>query len=135
MNDIQNERHTFLIAYDIRDPKRLIKVHKAVSRRAFALQYSLFVADLDANGINELKQAISACASKQEDDVRVYLLRQDSIGAWQGQLPTDEYVNLFGSPAANLARRLRDTPWGRSKREKEFVSLDAKRNKWKTKKE
>ena len=33
----------YLLAYDIANPKRLVKVHRQVSRRGLALQYSVFL--------------------------------------------------------------------------------------------
>ena len=33
----------FLLAYDIANPKRLVKVHRQVSKRGLALQYSVFL--------------------------------------------------------------------------------------------
>ena len=33
----------YLLAYDIANPKRLVKVHRQVSKRGLALQYSVFL--------------------------------------------------------------------------------------------
>lgn len=41
-------RRRYLVAYDIRDPKRLRRVHSAVRDHGERLQYSLYVCDLDA---------------------------------------------------------------------------------------
>lgn len=40
------KRHRFLVAYDVRDAKRLRRVHKAVSGAGDVLQYSVFICDL-----------------------------------------------------------------------------------------
>ena len=104
------ERQIWLIAYDIREPRRLRRVHKFVSRNAFALQYSLFAADLDARGVAAIISGLEARARTGVDDVRLYALPKRVRGAWQGPLPNTGDVDIFGSPAATLARRLRDGP-------------------------
>ncbi|MDQ6950002.1 MAG: CRISPR-associated endonuclease Cas2 [Actinomycetota bacterium] len=40
-------RRRFLVAYDIRDPKRLREVHSGMKRFGYPLQYSVFICDLD----------------------------------------------------------------------------------------
>jgi len=40
-------RRRYVVAYDIRDPKRLRKVHKTMKGFGWAMQYSVFVCDLD----------------------------------------------------------------------------------------
>ena len=41
-------RKRVLAAYDIRDPKRLRRVHRLMKGYGYALQYSVFVCDLSA---------------------------------------------------------------------------------------
>ena len=41
-------RKRYLVAYDIREDKRLRRVHKTMKGYGWALQYSVFVCDLDA---------------------------------------------------------------------------------------
>jgi CRISPR-associated protein Cas2 len=40
-------RQRYLVAYDIRDPVRLRRVHATMRGYGFALQYSVFICDLD----------------------------------------------------------------------------------------
>lgn len=40
-------RRTFIVTYDIREPKRLRKVHRACKNHGTHLQYSVFECDLD----------------------------------------------------------------------------------------
>jgi CRISPR-associated protein Cas2 len=42
------QRYRYLVAYDISDPVRLTKVRKRVKGYGDAMQYSVFVCDLDA---------------------------------------------------------------------------------------
>lgn len=104
-------RRTCLIAYDIRDEKRLRRVHKFVSRHARALQYSLFVADLDEAGLAVLIAGLTERADPRADDVRIYALHGATTGAWKGPLPEGDGTWLFGSPAFCLAERFSAAPW------------------------
>ena len=40
-------RKRYLVAYDIRDDKRLRQVHKTMKAYGWAMQYSVFICDLD----------------------------------------------------------------------------------------
>ena len=40
-------RRRYVVAYDIREPKRLRQVHSAMKAFGYPLQYSVFVCDLD----------------------------------------------------------------------------------------
>ena len=42
------KRKRYLVAYDIREDKRLRRVHKTMKGYGWSLQYSVFVCDLDA---------------------------------------------------------------------------------------
>ncbi len=72
-----------LIAYDIRDPQRLGKVHRYLRRQALPVQYSVFVAPLTAEGARRLLAGLGRIVSA-EDDVRIYALgrgfRLETIG-------------------------------------------------------
>jgi CRISPR-associated protein Cas2 len=41
---VKRQRH--LVAYDVRDPKRLRKVHRLMQGHGMSIQYSVFVCDL-----------------------------------------------------------------------------------------
>jgi len=64
----------YLICYDIRDPKRLIKLHNYLKRVALPLQYSLFLLE----GNTKLKTQCMLSASKiinpKVDDLRCYVI-------------------------------------------------------------
>ena len=102
---------TWLIAYDIRDIKRLRSVHRYLSRNAHALQYSLFVTDTDQAGLIAIQSELERRAKAGVDDIRIYALRPETYGAWAGLLPESDDVWIFGSTAARLARHWRDNPW------------------------
>ena len=48
-------RKRYLVAYDIRDDKRLRQVHKTMKGYGWSLQYSVFVSDLDTMELLAMK--------------------------------------------------------------------------------
>lgn len=64
-------RHRYLLAYDIKDAKRLRKVHKEILGYGWAMQYSVFIADLDRIELLALKQALGDVINHKEDTVAV----------------------------------------------------------------
>ena len=62
-------RRRYLVAYDIRDPKRLRQVHKVVKGFGFAMQYSVFVCDLDARERASLMELLLKVADTRIDSV------------------------------------------------------------------
>jgi len=105
-----NNHQTWLIAYDIRCPKRLRKIHKFLSQTGHALQYSLFAADLTLTQVEQVKHELSKIADASTDDVRMYQLSQNVSGNWLGPLPLHSDINLHGSIAGNLALILSKNP-------------------------
>ena len=62
-------RTRYLVSYDISDPKRLRQVHKTVKNFGWAMQYSVFICDLDAVEMLLLKQGVGAIIHHGEDSV------------------------------------------------------------------
>ncbi|RMF21205.1 MAG: CRISPR-associated endonuclease Cas2 [Deltaproteobacteria bacterium] len=65
---------TYLIAYDITDPKRLRRIHRFMRRRAIPLQYSVFIASLTPGRLDELLLGAGRLIDELHDDVRCYAL-------------------------------------------------------------
>jgi CRISPR-associated protein Cas2 len=62
----------WLIAYDIRAPDRLARLHRWLTRRAAPVQYSVFVGRYDAKEIDWISGAILRIIDARVDDVRLY---------------------------------------------------------------
>lgn len=62
-------RRRFLIAYDIRDPKRLRQVCKVSQKYGDRLQYSVFVCDLNPTELIHAKADIEDTMLMTEDSV------------------------------------------------------------------
>ncbi len=62
----------FLIAYDVRCPKRLARLHRFLAERCVAVQYSVFAAYGDHRWAARLALEISKYIDCRQDDVRIY---------------------------------------------------------------
>lgn len=69
-----NETRTWLIAYDITCPKRLVRIHRYLKTVAVPVQYSVFVAEETSAGIQRIRNALAQKINPKTDDVRIYPL-------------------------------------------------------------
>lgn len=70
----QNTPKLHLLAYDIADPVRLQRVHRAVRQIGLPLQYSVFLVPARAAELDALLRELHALIVDAEDDIRVYPL-------------------------------------------------------------
>jgi CRISPR-associated protein Cas2 len=86
----------FLLAYDIANPKRLVKVHRQVSKRGLALQYSVFLLLDTPAGLDRLLGQLDRIIDGREDDIRVYPLPANLDAEHFGRQFLPEGVRLLG---------------------------------------
>ncbi len=67
-------KQTYLICYDIKDPKRLSKVYNLLRGIAIHIQYSVFCYSFEYNELIELKNKLKSLINEKEDDIRIYPL-------------------------------------------------------------
>ncbi len=65
------KRRRRVVAYDIREQKRLRQVHKILKGYGEALQYSVFVCDLTTRELVEMKWQLSEIIHQIEDQVLI----------------------------------------------------------------
>lgn len=70
------ERLRYLVAYDVRHPRRLRRVHKVAKDYGYPLQYSIFVCDLTKIELITLKSDLAAEANLTEDSIAIFELGQ-----------------------------------------------------------
>ena len=63
------KRHRYLVAYDIRDPRRLHAVHRSLKGYGWSMQFSVFICDLDMAEVLELKGGIEDIIDRSVDSV------------------------------------------------------------------
>lgn len=74
-------RVRYVVAYDIRDSRRLRRVHQVVKDFGFPLQYSVFICDLTAVDLVGLRGALIQEAKLTEDSIAILDLgRPDGRG-------------------------------------------------------
>ena len=69
-----NQTRTWLIAYDIADPKRLARLHRYITTIAIPVQYSVFVTVASDHRIRCIADDINSRIDQKADDVRIYPL-------------------------------------------------------------
>jgi CRISPR-associated protein Cas2 len=92
----------YLIAYDIREPKRLGRVHRYLKRIGLALQYSVFVVRLTERQLDRVMRGLSRLIDPRCDDVRAYPVPADPDWLWLGRqaLPEEVYLLVHSRPGA-----------------------------------
>jgi CRISPR-associated protein Cas2 len=93
MADSQNG--LYLIAYDIADPRRLSRVHRALKKQGLPVQYSVFTVVMKRKALLRLLEYVEQLIEPAEDDIRCYRLpeRTDINALGQQYFPED--VMLF----------------------------------------
>ena len=62
-------RRRYLVAYDIRDDRRLRLVHRRMKEFGYPLQYSVFICDLDAREKITMRSAVGAAIHHRTDSI------------------------------------------------------------------
>lgn len=66
------ERTRYLLAYDIRDPRRLRRVHQVAKSWGYPLQYSVFICDLTKSELLMMKSDIRSEMNVTQDSVGIF---------------------------------------------------------------
>ncbi|HEY9722888.1 MAG TPA: CRISPR-associated endonuclease Cas2 [Oscillatoriaceae cyanobacterium] len=66
------DRTRYLLAYDIRDKRRLRRVHQVAKAWGYPLQYSVFVCDLTRSELLLMKRDLSDEMSTTQDSVSLF---------------------------------------------------------------
>jgi CRISPR-associated protein Cas2 len=69
-----NRTKLYLLAYDIADPARLQRVHRAVRQAGIPLQYSVFLVPARPHELDNLLLLLDGLIEDAVDDIRVYPL-------------------------------------------------------------
>lgn len=98
-------RRTWLIGYDIASPRRLRRVARLLEKRAFRLQYSLFVGCWTGREFEALWAALEELIHARRDDVRAWPVAEKAdLELWGMGWPQDILLGHLGS--ASLRRIL-----------------------------
>lgn len=89
----------WLIGYDIADPKRLGRVHRAMVSRATPIEYSIFLYIGSEKGLSECLATVTALIDPKTDDVRCYPLPSRGLQERIGRATLPEGIQWTGLPA------------------------------------
>ncbi|PID64634.1 MAG: CRISPR-associated endonuclease Cas2 [Gammaproteobacteria bacterium] len=98
----RNRKKWYVIAYDIRNEKRLRRLHYYLKKEAVALQKSVFLLSADAEGRNRVKAEIKSRVNNREDDVRIYpVFNPDTL--WVAGLQRTSLSGLYGGSSGQVS--------------------------------
>lgn len=80
---MRNKKQWYLLAYDIRNPRRLQRTYACVKKHGIRLQKSVFLLKADNQELQSLKKALLQRVHAREDDVRIYPVRHPGV-LWAG---------------------------------------------------
>lgn len=91
------EAAVWVIAYDIRCPRRLRRVHGYLKTEAIWLQYSVFATTADAQRLGTIRAALDELIDEKVDDVRIYRVPKSPSLVTIGQHGLPEGIALLAS--------------------------------------
>ncbi|MDR3214561.1 MAG: CRISPR-associated endonuclease Cas2 [Azoarcus sp.] len=91
---------SWVIGYDVADPKRLNRVHRVMLNRATPIEYSIFLYCGTENGLDECLQSVSALIDPRADDVRCYPLPQRGFQERIGRATLPAGIHWTALPAS-----------------------------------
>lgn len=86
--------HNWLVAYDIADEKRLVRLHRYIKKRAVPVQYSVFLMRATHSAMERVVSEMEQLIDLSRDDVRVYLLPAQIDVETRGRQPLPDEVYL-----------------------------------------
>jgi CRISPR-associated protein Cas2 len=84
-----------LLCYDIRDPKRLQKVHREVKKVGMPLQYSVFYIEMNNDEVSRLLKKLTTIIDTSRDDIRVYAISRFDDIAMLGAPFLEDGIQVF----------------------------------------
>ena len=68
---METRRRRYLVAYDIREKRRLHQVHRTVKGFGWSMQYSVFLCDLDSMELIDLKIQLAEIIDHWSDSIAI----------------------------------------------------------------
>jgi len=94
------KHHWYLIAYDVRDERRLKRLHSYLRKQATAVQKSVFALYTDAAGLAEVERGLRARADPKVDDLRLYAI-PGPAALWAAGAQARAFAGLYGPQGAS----------------------------------
>lgn len=88
-------KHWYLIAYDVRDAKRLRKVHYYLRKQALAVQKSVFIIHADRETLAAVQDGLRRRVVERDDDLRLYAI-PGPASLWAAGQQAQRLAGLYG---------------------------------------
>ena len=88
-------RRSYLLCYDIADPRRLSRIHRICGEFGISFQYSVFLMELEEEEVDALLERIEGIIDHNEDDVRLYPIQSKKAIVTLGEPLLPEEIHLF----------------------------------------
>jgi CRISPR-associated protein Cas2 len=87
----RHDTQNWLVTYDIADPRRLLRVHRALKKEGTPMQYSVFWVQASRLRMEAIMAQLAGLIDKREDDVRSYPIPLNawSVSLGNSMLPKD----------------------------------------------
>lgn len=95
----RNAPTELVVCYDIRDPRRLQRVHKCMKKWGMPLQYSVFYCELTPRSRRRMENCLRELIDARADDIRVYGIQSITKTQFIGSKPLPDGVHLHGFSA------------------------------------
>lgn len=92
----RNRKLDLLVCYDIRDPRRLSRVHRCMCRWGMPLQYSVFYCNLNERAQHRLENQLRTIIDERVDDIRIYCLKSQARIEFMGRKPLPDGMMVLG---------------------------------------
>ncbi len=99
-----SKKHWHLLAYDIREHKRLRRTWYFVKKKGVGLQRSVFLFRTDASGLEELVDGIKERVKDPDDDVRIYPIRHPG-SIWAAGRQAEKIKLLYAAEPSQTAEK------------------------------
>jgi len=84
----------YIICYDIANPRRLGRIHRALKKQALAMQYSVFLFSGTETQLQRCLDELQTLMDERNDDIRAYPLPQRGTHVVLGAAPLPEGIVL-----------------------------------------
>ena len=89
-------KRSYLIAYDVTDDRRLGQICRYLKKRAFHIQYSVFLAELTPPQLADLSYELEHLIDEQTDDLRIYPVPRNAAVYCLGRAFLPDGMHLEG---------------------------------------
>jgi len=93
----RNAPADLLVCYDIREPRRLVRIHRCMRRWGMPLQYSVFYCRLKKHERQRLENELRDLMDERVDDIRIYGLKSYAQIQFMGKKPLPDGLMVLGS--------------------------------------